>query len=466
MISPGASLGIDEFAYLYANEGATPMEAASNIHVNYPTQAKSVLADRWRALGINESPEQYFSRPGNRRTPLARGPMAAAAPQLAPVANEDMHRRPTFNSEAERNAAIATGAFDPEFDSPAQKINYTALKTIELQDRAKIRQAAGQLIPMPTGAEATPQALLRAQLGGDTIGLAKKILIKNSTGMTPDEYYTSMDPQAIEKDPRLKPLTPYMSPAGAGPFQGTSMPSRLDTRIYYDPDFQEALNKNPEEALNTYSRLTGRSLEADLKEAQDLRSTQIKSARNFATSAIAEGAQHDPITGQWKVWGTGAPSGSSLSDRPVRQLMPATPEQQRMLDQQYEATQGMPLQKMSPSEKAHRESITRVMGNAEDYQAEVGKFRQMFGREPSTQELAIIARSVARARNAPSGVAAGATKLKEYFRGPASAEENAAAAILREQFAPNAISPEQMIMQGAKEATIPGYEFIPNSYRK
>lgn len=408
-INSTSPLGLAEFEHLYMNEGATPMEAASNIHLNYPMEAKSTMYKRWKALGIPEAPEQFFTR---RLATVANGAgvMPAIAGAAAGVgagagaAMPLMDRNPTFANEAERNMAIASGAYDPSFASPTQRANFIALKAIEAQDRAKIRAEAIRLNPLPIGAS-TPAALKRAQLAGDTTGLAKKLIIKNNFPDDPKAvenfYKGAMDPELGQYEPDLKP---YVTHAGYGVFSGTNLPSRLDTNLYYDADFQEALSKDPEQAMHTYERLTGRSLQGDLEEAVKLRGSQLKVGRDFATRAISEGAHYDPTNGQWKVWNIAEPNDpTSLSTRPSRQLVDATPEQVDWLNTHYEAVTGRRLERPSPSAKAHRESINRVMADSHGaadpkFTAEVQKFRDMFQREPTNQELSTLARVVLKQR--------------------------------------------------------------------
>src|ERR1700754_2059796 len=65
VINPSVPLGVTDFQRLYTGEGSTPEDAASAIHLNYPTEAKSYLADQWSRLGMRTSPEAYFSNPAN-----------------------------------------------------------------------------------------------------------------------------------------------------------------------------------------------------------------------------------------------------------------------------------------------------------------------------------------------------------------------------------------------------------------
>lgn len=415
-----APIGLPEFAALYSSEGATPEEAASNIHLNYPMEAKTVLADRWRNLGIPMSPEKYFSGFARvaKDTPGAPAMPAGASnprpPQLGPMVYP-MDRRPTFSSEAERNIAIASGAWDPNYESPLQKANVEALMKIDADKRAAIRARADIEAPIALD---TPKDLLQSQLAGDTLGLTKKFLIRRA-GFTPEQYMrqaaggTPDSMLAAVIGTATPTLKPYQPEAGFGALEGSALPSRLDFTVYNDPDFQRALRENPEEAKYAYSRLTGRKLETDIAETLATRKNQVDVGRKFATDALTQGAQRDPVSGKWRIWNmaeTEAQLGLGQT-RPTRQLVDATPEQAKWLDTHYSSIMGQPLPRQSVEDTQHSKSIMQTMQGVPEFTQAVAAHEKLINRKLTTEELNRKAMQMLKQLSAPNPITEGIRDL-------------------------------------------------------
>lgn len=402
-IGPKSRLGLPEFAHLYANEGATPEEAASFIHTNYPTEAKSVMDRSWRALGINMAPEKYFATVANRQGAPTATPVGPAASPTARAVGPMMlspTERPTFANEMERNIAIASGAYDPAFASPMQKASYEALNKMAADDRAAIRAAADKTAPVTLE---TPNDLLRSQLTGDTLGLAKKILIRRS-GLSPEQYYG----QKVGGDARdsmigailgdsVPELKPYSPPSGYGQLEGSALPNRLDRNIYDDPDFQKALAENPAEAAYAYYRLTGRQLAGDVGEQLASRKRQLDIGRTFAEQALKSGASRDAVTGKWSVWNMAEAEEGGLGltpGRPSRQLVPATPEQQAWLDTHYEPITGRKMSVFDAGDKSYRNSVENVMRGDKTFADEVAADEATLKRKLTNEEMQTKAKRI------------------------------------------------------------------------
>lgn len=388
IVNPRVPLGMPEFAALYAGEGATPMDAASNIHLNYPMEAKSFMDRSWKALGINQAPEHYFASAARRA--VAAQPSAAMTP-VDPTAD----RWPTFATEAERNIALAAGSYDPSYASPLQKSHAAALGVLEEKDRAAIRARADEASPIMAGMVAS----VANQLAGDSTGLVKRLLVKNS-GLTMDQYMNQAtgNPDSLlagvigRSVPTLKP---YKTTGGFGPMEGTNLPSRLDMDLFSDPDFQTELGRNPEQAAYAYERLTGRKLQTDLGETIAMRKSQVDVGRKFATSAITQGAQKDPVTGKWKVWNMAEPEEGGIGltpQRATRSLVEATPEQASWLDTHYESVMGRKAPQVQKQDAAYRQSIINTMEHDPQFQTDVDAKQAEIGRSLTNEELAMLAK--------------------------------------------------------------------------
>lgn len=353
MITPKAGLGMDDFQRLYMGEGRTPQEAASFIHLNYPMEVKSKMESEWRKMGINDSPERYFSNPANlrilnggtneaiMRTNTMMGPRA-----VHQVANQAL---PQFNAAGMMPGMGGNVAKLAALQMMQQEEQ--AGQILEAAPAAYIRNIQDKAIPMPMS-DMDDAGLKRAQSAGDTTGFIRKFLAQQSGIKNYDEWLSkpmAQDPNslALEKDNyrRETDIMPYR-PDNLGVFaQGMG---RLDHNIYNDKGFQDLLARDQEQAAYVYRRLTGRDLKGDYDETMKQRKETYDTGRRYAQKAIEEGAQFDPVRRQWMVWNVAeAPDNSNPlmqgAPRPFRQRVRATDEQSAWLNQHYSTIIGRPL---------------------------------------------------------------------------------------------------------------------------
>lgn len=406
IINPRVPLGLPEFAALYTGEGLDPIAAASNIHLNYPMEAKSLMDKNWRALGINQPPERYFATRAKQAMPVAPSP---AMQPVDPMATA----WPTFNSVAERDIAIASGAFDPAYASPLQKAHVLALEATDKKDREAIRARAKEVMPVGLNPN------LNAQLAGDTTGLVKRILVKNS-GITMDQYMNqaSGNPDsmlAAVMGKGVPNLRAYQPKGGFGPLVGRDIPNRLDMDIISNPDFEEVMASDPAAAKYAYERLTGRSYDGDLNEAVDTRKNQLAIGRKYTERALQQGAYRDPVTGKWKVWNMqeAEPSIGLGSTRAGLGFIDASEPQTKWLNTHYESVMNQPLTDPTPQDQAYRQSIYKTMEHDPEFQAQVDAKEQEIGGSLTNEELAMLAKLKLKKANVPNWWGQGATNTIE-----------------------------------------------------
>lgn len=314
IVDPRIPLGMPEIARLYQTEGSTPAEAASNIHLRWPTEAKSYLSEAWSALGINSSPEQYFNQPLN--FPRVASPETVPSPASI-LKGKGMGSAPT---------TIGT----PQFASSA---NY--LSGIPTREEMEAYTRSKRPI---YSAGMSDEDLLAAQLTGDS-GDIKSFLMRMQ-GLDPNEQIT------LSPSDRA-PLKPYRSAGQLGSLSNErsgSLP--LDIGLYMSKEFQEMMQRDPSRAQFVYEQLKGRSLKTDIDQSGELRDEQIKAGRSFARRQIEQGAYREPATGKWKIWAMDEAEQNGLSlgtQRPFRQRLDATEDQARWLDEYYSSVTGRNL---------------------------------------------------------------------------------------------------------------------------
>lgn len=388
-IGPNSNLSLPDFAQIYGGEGASPEEAASNIHLNFPTEAQSVLSRSWKNLGIPQSPEQYFAS-------VAKAPaLTASAPQVVAPSPSAW---PVFTNEVDRNIAIDSGAVDYRYPSPLQKQRATALDQISALKAAEFKKAQVAQAPSPFSTD--PDELYRSQTAGDD-GIARKILFNLEARRLgkPDAKYEDWLATHSDATPAVN-IPAYIPRAGVGNLGNTGTPTRLDTNIYFDTDFQKTLQRDPEKASFIYERLTGRGLNADIGEHQALRKQQLTIGRDYAAKALKEGATYDPQTQQWQVWNTDeAPEGgvSALTGvaRPYHQHTIATPDQARMLNEHYEAitNQKLPVRDelMEDIQRPMKELNLQQLQSSPEFQAKIKEAQTAVGRTLNSKEYNLLA---------------------------------------------------------------------------
>lgn len=309
--------------------------------IAYDFRPLSIQQQDVEAAGLASSPIKILQRlqNSNGQSRVLSPSVSASNFQRPSIPNQ----WPTFANEAERNIAMATGTYSPEYISPLKMLEHQAL-TADAQKDVLQRQAY-EASSFPVIANQSSEDRQRALLAGDVTGLAGKLL---HSGYAPSSY-GQLDLQNPTKD-------------------------RLDREIYDHPEFQKALAKNPAQAAFTYQRLTGRTLEGDTGAAiayrddrakfgqslQDERAKKIseeqlssallptKVGRSYAEQQIKGGAVYDPAKQSWKVWNTDdAPvnplGGLGQIAKPYRQLVDATEDQNRLLNQHYSDVTGRTL---------------------------------------------------------------------------------------------------------------------------
>src|SRR5687768_9630448 len=119
-IDPRLPMTVEDFAAIYA---ANPDEAATRVHMDFPTNAKTYMTNQWSQLGMQGSPEDFF-----RRNPMASAPVAArtASVPMAPVTSRTglASSWTPFANEMERTLAMNQAgplAYDPTYAGPLQK---------------------------------------------------------------------------------------------------------------------------------------------------------------------------------------------------------------------------------------------------------------------------------------------------------------------------------------------------------
>lgn len=360
LITPNSNLSLQDFAKIYAGEGADPYDADFNIRSKFPSGAQSVMNRSWKALNIDQHPADYFAS-------VAKSASPAAIPQVQAPATA----WPTFSNEVDRNIAIDSGAVDYRYPSPLQKTRAQALDQITAVKAAQYRQAAVAQAPGVSDTF-TPGRLLQHQLAGDN-GTARKILFNlNNTGLPLEGPALSYEDWLARKssgDSTIPDIKGYTPNAGVGNLANTTDPSRLDKNVYFDPTFQRELQRNPENANFVYSRLTGRTLDSDIKEHLDLRKSQIDIGRKYAAEQLQAGATYDPRTKAWRVLNTEeAPEGGGVaaltgSQRPYKQFVQATPVQSNWLNTHAPAITGSPLAQYNPRGEGEVQSRLQQLQN-------------------------------------------------------------------------------------------------------
>lgn len=370
VVSPNAPMGMAEFAQLYSREGSSPDEAAANIHMNYPMEAKSRMSDAWSDLGINSSPEQYFSNPLNfQKSSAAVSPMSGPIrPGGAPGAGAGFATTNplapswgTFGSLEERNMALASGEYDPTYISPLKRTEATMMEAARMRDMETGSAMARSKIPLdPNG---TDQQILSAQLAGDMTGNTKRVLhsLQTDGQVGPGLGYE----ESLLLPPQMRPkIGPYIPRGGFGGAPGEeAISSKLDTELLSDPEFKQLALKNPSQAAHVYRQLTQRDYETDAKLHDKIRGRQAEFGRSVVMDEIKSGAKRDPATGAWMVWetreapegGGGFSVGGPNAPKPYRQLVKASPEKQHLLDTYYGSATGRRMDPLPTSTRGQQQ---------------------------------------------------------------------------------------------------------------
>lgn len=250
---------------------------------------------------------------------------------------------PTFNNEAERNIALATGTYDPTYASPLKRTEATTMEAARVKDLTDASTKARAAIPLdPSG---TDEQILAAQLAGDMRGDVRRTLHSLQTGASPNsaKSYEQSLFMPSEMRPELRPFIPR-SGFGGVPSEA-AISSNLDMDLLSDPEFKRLSFQDTARAAHVYRSLTGREYETDIKLHDKIRGRQADFGRSVVMEELKAGAYRDPATGSWMVWETReAPEGGITSGinapKPFRQLVKASPEKQQLLDTYYTSTTG------------------------------------------------------------------------------------------------------------------------------
>ena len=390
---------VEDFAAIYA---ANPDEAATRVHMDFPTNAKTYMTNQWSQLGMQGSPEDFF-----RRNPMASAPVAArtASVPMAPVTSRTglASSWTPFANEMERTLAMNQAgplAYDPTYAGPLQKA-YAMSEENRRAEEAAQRSAYEQKF-FPLRNSGTPEEIVRAQLAGDR-GDTKRIL-QSLQGIDPDT--------ALQAPPLLRrPLEPFIPKDGFGGIPNPEgMQSSIDFELINDPEFAELRARDPDRAAFVYRSLTGRSYDTDLKAHNATIDKRDKIGLGFVESQLKQGARLNPNTGEWLVMNTEEPEDITGfgSVRPVRRLTKATPEQQNWFDRYYQRVVGLGLPQNRKADRGSQLHLSGTMSRLAPEQfalaeQEIQLATKELGYEPPIhQQLAIIAKIVQQqARNAP-----------------------------------------------------------------
>lgn len=379
IVNPNIPMEMTDFARLYATEGSTPSDAAGNIHMNYPPEAKGRIAQAWNQFGIRQSPEQYFSDPANIAATLE-------STKQAPIT---------------RNATGGVNVIPGAAAEPADwrtRSNYSSFGSPQGQQEAAQLSAASQA-NFPLSAATTPDEVARAQQQGDIYGDTRRILaslngvdLKAQVGL----------PETVRRG-----IGEYNPKGGLGAKPSMeAMQSNLDFGIVNDPEFQKIQSMDPLRASFVYKSLTGRDYKADSDQHQSVQKERAKIGVGFARKQLEQGAKFDPMTGKWKVWQIDEPEetgGTSFGAAPraSKQLVEATPEQSHWLNTYYSGVMGhgLPKQDLTMRKQANvAEQNVAALQDKPELQSKVNSaiqlYKQETGRDVSPAEkIAIIAKA-------------------------------------------------------------------------
>lgn len=397
IVNPNVPLGLNDFKQIYTGNGATPAQNASNLLFNAPTAGKSYMDDQWSKLGIPQAPEDYFaaqsSSPPSEQAPPGTGTPAGAQTGW-----------PTFPNEAAKQVALATGAYDPSFPSPQSKATYLAAQAVRANDATATAAEAAKYNPiMPRyatdGTLANPAQVLQGQTAGDTNGYSTLVLqsmqgIRNQVGV-PANLRT--------------PLQPYVQGYGSGA-NSVGGPNvnidKLDRKVYFDPQFQQILARDPSGAAATYQRFTGRSMQSDIQGAQQLQQEQLKTGLEFTQKALANHAYQNS-DGTWMVANPAPPppqqdnglslEGHGQSPRLIRQMIPASPTENSWMNQHFTNVTGRPLPKPITPTPAAQVGAQQATQDP-DVQKQVATVASQIGRPLNPKETFAVAQQVAQAK--------------------------------------------------------------------
>lgn len=388
-IDPRIPMNMGDFAALYA---ANPDAAATRVHMDFPTEAKSYMSAQWRDLGMEGFPEDYFKR--NRASLLQ--------PQAPPIAiSNGSGSGPlpttwgTFANEMERTLALNSAGpltYDPTYAGPLQKAYALSEEQRRADELAQRSAYERQFFPLRnTG---TPQEILQAQLAGDR-GDTKRVL-QSLQGIDP-ETYLDAPPETRQA---IKPFIPRDGFGGTPSSEG--MLSALDFEVINDPEFAKIATRDPDRAAFVYRALTGRSYDQDLKSHNSTIDKRDKIGIDFVARQLQQGAQYNPNTGKWMVWNSDEqqdPLGVN-PPRTVRSMVPATVEQQNWFDRYYKRVVGTGLPTQRKADRGSQMHLGGTMSRLTPdqlnlVQAEIAEATKTLGFEPPIhQQLAIIAKVV------------------------------------------------------------------------
>lgn len=448
-VNPNIPLGFEDFARIYtSNPVMSPDQVADDLYLHAPSSGTDYMRKQWDRFGTGTSPEKFFSKPEIAAALMAGGPLPAqalpvvarrgrgtasaapapSAPSVQPGQVVDPSVQgpsplarawPNFRNDAERQIAIDSGTFSPEFVNPLAKTAYDVSVAAKERDQAQRQAYEAHMSPVApdylkipglegvSGILQNREAVVRGQLAGDQSGFAAKFLRKQM----------GLDPKDISN-----PITqPYLPPTGFGKIeQQDPTKDMLDRHIYDDPDFKELMVKNPHQAAFVYQRLTGRALGGALtdpktgepvntgdigaaiafhneraKVAQSMQDKQreamgmipidvaksealktnddehrllnlpMETANNFAAAQYKAGATYDPVKKTFNLLTLGpAPEGGIGLQTPksVRDFHQATEEEDRMMRMGHPNVTGRPLptvREFSPAEFAATAAIQK-----------------------------------------------------------------------------------------------------------
>lgn len=301
---------------------------------------------------------------------------------------------PTFNNEAERNIALATGSYDPTFASPLKRTEYTTLEAARVKDLTDASAKAQAAIPLdPTG---TDEQILAAQLAGDMHGDTKRILHSLQTGAHPKSAMGYE--QSLFMPPEMRPkLRPFIPRSGFGGVPSeAAITSNLDTDLLSDPEFKRISFQDPTRGAHVYRSLTGREYEGDVKLHDKIRGRQADFGRSVVMEELKAGAYRDPATGSWMVWETreapegGITAGGVNAPKPFRQLVKANPEKQRIMDTYYSSVTGQRITQL-PSATAGQQAGAAQLMEDPAMAAIFEQRKQELNRELTPQEKMTLA---------------------------------------------------------------------------
>lgn len=279
-----------------------------------------------------------------RRTAAAGTPAPTAAP-AGPIPAQ----WPMFRNEMERNMAIDSGTYDPNFPSPIAKAAYTAATQAQDKDTVAAVVAARQAAPLTN--DLGPEGTLMAQLAGDR-GDTKRVL-QSLQGIDPESEIL-LPPQ------KRRSLMPYYPTTGIGGAPSEeAMSSKLEMKLFDNPEFSRLYTRNPAKAAFVYESLTGRPLKGDIESHTNITKGRAKLGTDFVSRAIANGAKYDPETGKWQVWQRSEPEASGIGvtpTSPVTRLVDTTPEQTQYFQDYYKNVTGYdhPVPRTTPQVRAQQ----------------------------------------------------------------------------------------------------------------